>query len=182
MSGSISELVGVKKHEIYFIEGRGVYFLASSGYQQGESTKFRQMFGGLTFPGKEPRGSSPDTAFRFSDVTIEEFAHCLRIFYHVGFTILRIAYPRASPLLTRRTEDSDEVLYQIASTSQMLCKSWGGDTSMYQVTAFQYPVTPHRKHRLNIELDLQQLPLIWKVFYVDCTLSKMRTSKVEWEI
>ncbi|KAK0217046.1 hypothetical protein IW262DRAFT_1464083 [Armillaria fumosa] len=46
MSGSISELVGVKKCEVYFIEGRDVYFLAEDcmfrvrqPFFEGESTK-----------------------------------------------------------------------------------------------------------------------------------------------
>ncbi|KAK0224212.1 hypothetical protein IW262DRAFT_881037 [Armillaria fumosa] len=46
MSGSISELIGVKKREVYFIEGRDVYFLVEDcmfrvrqPFFEGESTK-----------------------------------------------------------------------------------------------------------------------------------------------
>ncbi|KAK0226357.1 hypothetical protein IW262DRAFT_1255979, partial [Armillaria fumosa] len=104
-----AELVGVKKHEVYFIEGGDVYFLVEDcmfcvhrHFFEGESTKFRQMFGGLTSPGKEPRGSSLGTAFRLSDITAKDFAHFLWIFYRqkpsehdastdVWVTILRTA-------------------------------------------------------------------------------------------
>ncbi|KAK0226379.1 hypothetical protein IW262DRAFT_762540 [Armillaria fumosa] len=88
MSGSISELVCVKKHEVYFIEGQDVYFSVGDcmfrvrqAFFEGESTNFRWTFGGLTSPGKEPRDSSPDTTFRWSDITTEDFARFLWIFY-----------------------------------------------------------------------------------------------------
>ncbi|PBK74055.1 ARM repeat-containing protein [Armillaria solidipes] len=129
MSRSTSELVGIKKHEVYYIEGGDVYFLVGEylfrvhrHFFEGESSKFRRMFGGLTSPGKEPKGSSPGTAFRLSDITAEDFAHFLWIFYtskpsvhdastDVWVTILRTAckwlFPKIKALaiieLERRT-------------------------------------------------------------------------------
>ncbi|KAK0195864.1 armadillo-type protein [Armillaria mellea] len=89
MSGSTSELVGIKNHEVYYVEGGDVYFLVGEYLfrvhrhilEEG-SSKFQQMFGGPTSPGKEPEGSSPDAAFRLSDITAEDFAHFLWIFYN----------------------------------------------------------------------------------------------------
>ncbi|SJK97981.1 uncharacterized protein ARMOST_01237 [Armillaria ostoyae] len=129
MSRSTSELVGIKKHQVYYIEGGDVYFLVGEylfrvhrHFFEGESSKFRRMFGGLTSPGKEPKGSSPGTAFRLSDITAEDFAHFLWIFYtskpsvhdastDVWVTILRTAckwlFPKVKALaiieLERRT-------------------------------------------------------------------------------
>ncbi|KAK0183596.1 hypothetical protein F5146DRAFT_235099 [Armillaria mellea] len=89
MSGSTSELAGIKKHEVYYIKGGDVYFLVEewmfrvhSYFFERESYKFQQMFGGPTLLGVEPEGSSPDTAFRLSDITAEDFAHFLWIFYN----------------------------------------------------------------------------------------------------
>ncbi|KAK0494868.1 hypothetical protein EDD18DRAFT_1172775 [Armillaria luteobubalina] len=84
-----------------------------------ESTKFQQMFGGPTSPGKKPEGSSPDTAFRLNDITAEDFAHFLWIFYnprpsaydastHVWITILRTAckwlFPEVKTLAIKELE------------------------------------------------------------------------------
>ncbi|KAK0494865.1 hypothetical protein EDD18DRAFT_286584 [Armillaria luteobubalina] len=89
MSGSTLELVGSKKHEIYYIKGGDVYFLVGGCmfcvhryFFERESTKFQRMFDGPTSPGKKPEGSSPDTAFRLNDITAEDFAHFLWIFYN----------------------------------------------------------------------------------------------------
>ncbi|PBK74052.1 ARM repeat-containing protein [Armillaria solidipes] len=89
MSGSTSEFVGFKKHEVYYIKGGDVHFLVGECmfrvhryFFERESSKFQQMFGGPTYPGMEPEGSSPDTAFRLSDITAEDFAHFLWIFYN----------------------------------------------------------------------------------------------------
>ncbi len=49
MSGSTSELVGIKKHEVYYIEGGDVYFLASSGYQKGARVLTKAYLGGRIF-------------------------------------------------------------------------------------------------------------------------------------
>ncbi|PBK82775.1 hypothetical protein ARMGADRAFT_684840 [Armillaria gallica] len=126
MSGSTSELTGIKKHEVYYIKGGDVYFLVEewmfrvhSYFFERESSKFQQMFGGPTSLGVEPEGSSPDTAFRLSDITAEDFAHFLWIFYNpmpsaydastdVWITILRIAckwsFPEVRALAIKELE------------------------------------------------------------------------------
>ncbi|KAK0241320.1 hypothetical protein EDD85DRAFT_395680 [Armillaria nabsnona] len=110
MSGTSSKLIGIKKHEAYYIKGGDVYFLVEECmfrvhryFFERESSKFRQMFSGPTSPGKEPEGSSASTAFKLGDITAEDFGHFLWIFYNpkhslydastaVWVTILRTAY------------------------------------------------------------------------------------------
>ncbi|KAK0212412.1 hypothetical protein DFS33DRAFT_24506 [Desarmillaria ectypa] len=89
MSGSSPKLVGIKKHELYYIKGGDVYFLVQEymfrvhrHFFDRESPKFRQMFGDPTSPGKEHEGSSPGTAFRLDDISAEEFTHFLWVFYN----------------------------------------------------------------------------------------------------
>lgn len=73
-----------------------------------ESSKFRQMFSGPTPPGKEPEGSSPTSALKLSDITAEDFAHFVWVFYNpkhslydasmaVWVAILRFAYDWSFP-------------------------------------------------------------------------------------
>ncbi|KAK0454518.1 hypothetical protein EV421DRAFT_1757251 [Armillaria borealis] len=115
MSGSSSKLLGLKKHEAYYLKGGDVYFLVDEClfkvhryFFERESSKFRQMFGGPTPPGKEPEGSSPSSAFKLSDITAENFAHFVWVFYNpkhslydastaVWVTILRTAYDWSFP-------------------------------------------------------------------------------------
>ncbi|PBK86887.1 hypothetical protein ARMGADRAFT_939674 [Armillaria gallica] len=126
MFGSTSEFVRIKKHEVYYIEGGDVYFLVGECmfrvhryFFKRESFKFQQMFGGPTSPGKEREGSSPSTAFRLSDITAEDFAHFLWIFYNpmpsaydastdVWITILRTAcrwsFPEVEALAIKELE------------------------------------------------------------------------------
>ncbi|KAK0459138.1 uncharacterized protein EV420DRAFT_305017 [Desarmillaria tabescens] len=89
MSGSSSKLAGIKRHEQYYIKGGDVYFLVEESmfrvhryFFERESSKFRSMFSSPTAPGKEPEGTSPSTAFRLDDITAENFAHFLWVFYN----------------------------------------------------------------------------------------------------
>ncbi|SJK97982.1 uncharacterized protein ARMOST_01238 [Armillaria ostoyae] len=126
MFGSTSEFVGFKKHEVYYLNGGDVYFLVGECmfrvhryFFERESSKFQQMFGGPTSLGVEPEGSSPDTAFRLSDITADDFAHFLWIFYNptpsvydastdVWITILRTAckwlFPEVKALAIKELE------------------------------------------------------------------------------
>ncbi|KAK0454514.1 hypothetical protein EV421DRAFT_1699992, partial [Armillaria borealis] len=126
MSESTSKLGYIKKHEVYYIKGGDIYFLVDEyifrvhrHFFERESSKFRQMFGGPTSPGKELEGSSPSAAFRLSDITAEDFAHFLWIFYNprhsfydastnVWITILRTAckwsFPEVKALAIKELE------------------------------------------------------------------------------
>ncbi|PBK86875.1 hypothetical protein ARMGADRAFT_1085994 [Armillaria gallica] len=148
MSGSSSKLTGIKKHEAYYLKGGDIYFLVDECmfrvhryFFERESSKFRQMFSCPTPPGKEPEGSSPSSAFKLSDITSEDFAHFVWVFYNprhslydastpVWVTILRLAYdwsfPEVKALaireLERKTINLVEriILYQECKVDQSL--------------------------------------------------------------
>ncbi|KAK0454519.1 hypothetical protein EV421DRAFT_1757269 [Armillaria borealis] len=115
MSRPSSKLTGIKRHEVYYLKGGDIYFLVDEClfkvhryFFERESSKFRQMFSGPTSPGKEPEGSSPSSAFKLSNITAEDFAHFVWVFYNpkhslydastaVWVTILRFAYDWSFP-------------------------------------------------------------------------------------
>lgn len=89
MSGSGSKLVGIKKHDIYYIKGGDVYFLVDERmfrvhryFFERESSYFQQMFRYPALPGQEPEGTSHSTAFKLNDLTVENFANFLWVFYN----------------------------------------------------------------------------------------------------
>ncbi|KAK0226376.1 hypothetical protein IW262DRAFT_1361614 [Armillaria fumosa] len=126
MSGSSSKLAGLRKHEAYYLKGGDVYFLVDEClfrvhryFFERESSKFRQAFSGPTLPGKEPEGSSPSSAFKLNDITVEDFAHFVWVFYNprhslydasvaVWVAILRTAhnwlFPEVKALAIRELE------------------------------------------------------------------------------
>ncbi|KAG7449819.1 uncharacterized protein BT62DRAFT_886109, partial [Guyanagaster necrorhizus] len=94
MSGSGSKLVGIKKHDIYYIKGGDVYFLVEQYhfrvhryFFERESTFFKHQLATPASPGEERQGTSEGTAIVLDHVTPAEFARFLWVFYNPKYSL-----------------------------------------------------------------------------------------------
>ncbi|KAK0486261.1 hypothetical protein IW261DRAFT_1549125 [Armillaria novae-zelandiae] len=178
MSGSSSKLAGIRRHETYYIKGGDVYFLVDECmfrvhrfFFERESSKFRQMFSAPTSPGKEAEGSSPSTAFKLVDITAEDFAQFVWIFYNprhslydactaVWVNILRLAYdwsfPEVKALALRELERKTIILvdriilYQECKVDPSLLVPLYG-----KLCARDEPLTTEESVRLGVETTVR---------------------------